>query len=54
MKKVILILAIGAFLTSCGRGWSCKKRYCKSQLNKIEKSEQLTFKSDKNTAVVQP
>lgn len=52
MKKVILILAAGTFLTSCGGSWSCKKRYCQTQQKNILKVETPTH--IKNEVIVKP
>lgn len=51
MKKVIVIIVIGTFLTSCAGGWSCKKRYCKAT-DKNAKTEFVTLTTQQ--VIVQP
>lgn len=45
MKKLVLVLALGLLLGSCGRsGWSCKKRYVKTNVKNLKNtSERITF-----------
>lgn len=45
MKKGIVIIAIGTFLTSCAGGWSCKKRYC-NVVNKKVTTQITTTNTD--------
>lgn len=30
--KLLVIVALGVAMTSCSSGWSCKKRYVKSEV----------------------
>ena len=47
--KLLVIVALGVTMTSCSSGWSCKKRYVKSEVPSKNTKNVLDQKNNINS-----